>query len=49
MSPRRIKVKQVFYLYRDQIATLKRIAERLDESISKLIRSAIDEFLQKHK
>ncbi len=47
MSPRKKKVKQVLYLYAEQVRELKKQADRLDEPMSKLIRQAVDEFLKK--
>jgi Ribbon-helix-helix protein, copG family len=43
---RRAKIKAVLYLYADQVATLKKRAEALDESMSTLIRRAIDAYLK---
>jgi len=46
---RKKKVKQMLYLYAEQVQALKKMAERLDEPMSKLIRQAVGEFLKKHK
>ena len=46
MPPRKKKVKAVLYLYESQVKALKKIAEKLDEPVSKLIRQAIDNFLK---
>ena len=49
MSPRKKKVKQVLYLYAEQVQALKKLADKVDEPMSKLIRVAVDEFLSKRK
>jgi 16S rRNA U516 pseudouridylate synthase RsuA-like enzyme len=49
MPPRKKKVKQMLYLYEEQVRDLKRMAAHMDEPMSKLIRHAVDDFLKKHK
>jgi 16S rRNA U516 pseudouridylate synthase RsuA-like enzyme len=49
MSPRKPKIKSVLYLYAAQMVELKKIAERVDLPVSRLIREAIDDYLLKHR
>jgi hypothetical protein len=42
---RKKKVKAVLYLYEEQVKALKKIAKKIDEPVSKLIRDAVDRYL----
>jgi len=47
--PRKKKIKSVIYLYEEQVRALKKLAARLDEPVSKLIRQGVDAILKKHR
>jgi len=46
MPSRKKKVKQVLYLYEEQVKRLRKMAEKLDKPMSRLIRQAVAEFLK---
>jgi Ribbon-helix-helix domain len=47
--PRKKKIKSVLYLYEEQMKALRKIAEKADVPVSKLIRDAVDLYLRSDK